>query len=94
MPSGYRLLVYKRDRRAKSGERFVKMYDYPSYSAHAMQDEIYSLKQRLYRPADGWRLDFEPMTRMVKNLMTGEMVEIDYRTPYCADPSSEAYWSA
>lgn len=93
MKSGHRLLVYKVDRRVKSGERFVEMYDYPNYSSSAMQDEIYSLKQKLYRPQDGWRLDFEPMTKMVKNLMTSEMIEIDYRTPYCSDPSSEAYWS-
>ena len=93
MAHGYRLLVYKTDRRTKTGERFVKVYDYPSYSGSAMQDEIYSLKQRLYRPQDGWRLDFEPMTKMVKNFMTGEMIEIDYRTPYCADPSAETYWS-
>ena len=92
--TGYRLLVFKKDRRTKTGERFVKMYDYPSYSGHAMQDEIYSLKQQLYRPADGWRLDWEPMTVMVKNLMTGEMVEIDYRDRGGAcDPSMERYWS-
>lgn len=93
MTYGYRLLVYKADRRRRDGQRLVEIKDYPGYSGTAMQDEIYSLKQRLYRPQDGWRLDFEPMTKMVKNLMTGEMIEIDFRTPYCADPSSERYWS-
>ena len=95
MAYGYRLFVYKRDRRTKSGERFVKSYDYPGYSGNAMMDECKHLKWTLYRPEDGWRLDWEPMTVMVKNLMTGEMVEIDYRDrggP--CDPSMERYWSA
>jgi len=94
MAYGYRLLVYKKDRRVKAGERFVKSYDYPGFSGHAMMDEIKDLKRLLYKPADGWRLDFEPMTVMVKNLMTGAMVEIDYRNvggP--CDPSMERYWS-
>lgn len=94
MTYGYRLLVYKTDRRTKSGVRFVKSYDYKNYSGSAMQDEIYSLKQRLYRPADGWHLDFEPLTAMVKNLMTGQMVEIDYKeVGGPCDPSTERYWS-
>jgi hypothetical protein len=55
---GYKLLVYKADRRAKSGERFVKEYLYEGYSGNAMMDEIKDLKRLLYKPADGWRLDF------------------------------------
>ena len=93
MTYGYRLLVYKADRRTKSGERFVNSYDYPNYSGNAMMDEIKDLKRQLYRPQDGWRLDFEPLTKIVKNLMTGADVEIDYRTPRSCDPSSELYWS-
>jgi hypothetical protein len=93
MTYGYRLFVYKADRRTKTGERFVKSYDYPNYSGNAMMDEVKYLKSQLYRPEDGWRLDFEPMTKIVKNLMTGEDVEIDYRTPRSCDPSSELYWS-
>lgn len=34
-----------------------------------------------------------PKTRKVRNLMSGEMVEIAYDTPLCCDPSSETYWS-
>lgn len=94
MPSGYRLLVHKRDRRTRDGWKLVLIKDYPSFSAHAMQDELYSLSRSVYKAADGFALDFEPMTRWVKNAMTGEMIEIDYRTPYCADPSSDSYWSA
>ena len=31
--------------------------------------------------------------RIVKNLMTGEDVEIDANTPWCCNPASETYWS-
>ena len=92
--TGYRLNVYKADRRVKTGERFVRSYEYPSYSGNAMMDEIFDLKQRLYKPADGWRLDFEPLTAMVRSLMTGELVLIDYRLRGTGcDPSMERYWT-
>jgi hypothetical protein len=32
-------------------------------------------------------------TKWVKNLMTGQMMEISSDTPRCCDPSTEAYWS-
>lgn len=32
-------------------------------------------------------------TKKVRNLMTGEEVEIDSNTPHCCDPSTETYWS-
>jgi hypothetical protein len=32
-------------------------------------------------------------TKMVKNLMTGQMVEIAADTPWCCNPASETYWS-
>lgn len=31
--------------------------------------------------------------KTVKNLMTGQMIEIDSDTPRCCDPSSELFWS-
>lgn len=32
-------------------------------------------------------------TKKVRNLMSGEMIEIPVDTPRCCDPSTEAYWS-
>jgi hypothetical protein len=32
-------------------------------------------------------------TKIVKNLLSGALVEIDIDTPLCCDPSSETYWS-
>lgn len=94
MTYGYRLTVHKTDGRTKTGLRFIASYDYPNYSGTAMQDEIYDLRQRLYPARDGWILDFEPMTVLVKSLMSGQDVEIDYRDRGgCCDPSTERYWS-
>ena len=95
MTYGYRLYIYKTDRRTKAGERLHGTYDYANYSGTAMMDEIKDLSWRLYPAREGWRLDFEPMTALVKSLMTGKDVEIDYRDlggP--CDPSTERYWSA
>ena len=33
------------------------------------------------------------VTRKVRNLMTGEMVDEDVNTPYCCSVASESYWS-
>ena len=35
----------------------------------------------------------QPQTKIVKNLMTGQPVEIDADTPWCCNPASETYWS-
>jgi hypothetical protein len=35
----------------------------------------------------------KPKTKLVKNLMTGEFVEIAADTPWCCNPASETYWS-
>lgn len=32
-------------------------------------------------------------TKRVKNLMTGQEIEIPSNTPRCCDPSSETYWT-
>ena len=32
-------------------------------------------------------------TKKVKNLMSGEEIEIPSNTPRCCDPSTETYWS-
>ena len=94
MQKGYRLKIYKVDRRYKAGERWFGDYDYPSWSQQAVVNEVRDLQQRLYRPADGWRIEVHPMTVTVRNLMTGKDVEIDSRDAGGpCDPSTERYWS-
>lgn len=43
---------------------------------------------------ESWfKLAYPVGMKTVKNLMTGQEVEIPTDTPYCCDPSSERYWS-
>ena len=90
----YCLRVFKKDRRFKSGERFVQSYIYSQTSAQWMAEEVSHLRRSLYRREDGWRLDYHPTTEWVTNLQTGKLVEIDYNSVGTAqDPSQERYWS-
>ena len=58
-------------------------------------------RTRLCRKA-GWSVDeldivdravYRAPTKIVKNLMTGELIEIPADTPRSCDPSSELFWS-
>jgi hypothetical protein len=42
---------------------------------------------------DKFRVEVVPTTKTVRNLMSGELVEIAHDTPRSCDPSSELYWS-
>lgn len=92
MTKGYRLSVYKMDRRLKTGRRFVKSYDYPTYDETGMRGEVVNLRS-LYPQYDGWILEYHPLTKTVVNLMSEKPVEIAYDTSGCCDPSTETYWS-
>ena len=90
----WELRVYKADRRCKNGERFVKPYTYTNWTREEMAEEVRVLRRDLYSQADGYRLEFEPYTTRVRNLVTGQEVEIrtaDRGT--CCDPSQERFWS-
>ena len=47
----------------------------------------------LYNPDKGWRFEWFPTMKTVKNLMTGKEVQIAHDTPRSCDPSTELYWS-
>lgn len=46
-----------------------------------------------YAIAEDWDFAENIEKKIVKNLMSGEPVEISVNTPLCCDPSSETYWS-
>ena len=56
MKQDHTLYIYKADKRTKSGERFVKSYDYKGFSGNAMMDEVKDLKQFTFKPADGYSI--------------------------------------
>jgi hypothetical protein len=88
----YTLYIYKADKRRKTGERLYSTTVWPVADDNAMRRTVAELFP-LYRPEDGFRFDWTPSTKIVKNLMTGADVEIAHDTPRSCDPSSELYWS-
>jgi hypothetical protein len=88
----YTLYIYKADRRTKTGERLFSTTVWPVADDNAMRRTVAELFP-LYRPEDGFRFEWTPQYKTVKNLMTGADVVIPTDTPRSCDPSSELYWS-
>ena len=55
---GYTLLVYKKDRRCRGGERFWRSFAYPHSSGHSMMEEVKELYNLGIYPRHKYRLDF------------------------------------
>ena len=89
----YTMYIYKRDRRCKSGERLVSTTVWQHRDAAEMHREVRELQYELWPVSQGYRIEFHPTTKTVRNLMTGQDIEIDRDTPRCCDPSSERFWS-
>ena len=92
MKQNYTMYIYKRDLRCKSGERLFSTTGWESRTEAGMRRECNELYD-LYPATKGWRFEYHPTTKVVKNLMTGKPVEIDRDTPWCCNPASETYWS-
>ena len=88
----YTMYIYKRDRRTKTGERLYSTTVWTNRDDNGMRREVAELFD-LYPPDQGWRFDWTPSMKTVKNLMTGLDVQIAHDTPRSCDPSSELYWS-
>lgn len=93
MKQNWTVYVYKADRRTKSGERIVSTTVWTDRTRETMENEVRGLRAQLYPTLADFRIEFIPTTKMVKNLISGEMVEIAHDTPRACDPSSELYWS-
>jgi hypothetical protein len=88
----YTMYIYKADKRTKTGERLFSTTVWTNRDDNGMRREVAALFD-LYPPSKGWRFDWTPSMKTVKNLMTGADVEIAHDTPRGCDPSSELYWS-
>lgn len=88
----YVLKIFKQDKRTKTGERFINSYEYDRKDDKSMEREIRELSG-MYSSKEGYRMEFAPKNKIVKNLMTGQDVEIDADTPWSCNPASETYWS-
>jgi hypothetical protein len=92
MKQNWTMYIYKRDRRCKSGERLFSTTVWADRDEAAMRRESNEVYE-LYPATKGWRFEYHPTTKTVKNLMTGKDVEIPADTPWCCNPASETYWS-
>lgn len=93
MKQTHTMYIYKTDRRTKTGERLVSTTVWQNRDSAEMHREVRELQYELWPKSKGFRIEFFPTTKTVKNLMTGEAVEIPHDTPRSCDPSSELYWS-
>lgn len=93
MKQDYTVYIYKADQRTKTGERAVSTTVWRDRDHAGMQREIQELRYELYPASKGFRIEFHPTMVTVKNLMTGQDVQIDRDTPWCCNPASETYWS-
>ena len=92
MKQDYTLYIYKADRRTKTGERLFSTTVWTGQDDNGMRRTVADLFP-LYRPEDGFRFDWTPAYKTVRNLMSGKDIQIPHDTPRSCDPSSELYWT-
>lgn len=93
MKQAHTVYIYKADRRTKTGERLVSTTVWQHRDAAEMAREVRELQYELWPVSRGFRIEFVPTMKTVKNLMTGKDIEIAHDTPRSCDPSSELYWT-
>jgi hypothetical protein len=92
MKQNHTMYIWKKDGRTKTGERLYSTTVWQDRDPAAMLREITELHQGL-DPRELFRIEAVPTMKTVRNLMSGQDIEIPHDTPRCCDPSSEAYWS-
>ena len=92
MKQDYTMYIYKTDRRTKTGERLVYTFVLQARDEAGMAREARELAD-VYPSAQGYRFEWFPAMKTVRNLMSGKEIQIATDTPRSCDPSSELYWS-
>lgn len=78
----------------KASTQILKTFDLESSAKRSATCMNRNAGDVYYTYADMETYEKRVVTRkQVKNLMTGETVEIESNTPHCCDPSTETYWS-
>ena len=93
MKVNHTMYIYKADKRCKSGERLLSTTVWQNRDAAEMAREVRELEYSTWPKSQGYRIEFVATMKTVKNLMTGQLIEIAHDTPRSCDPSSELYWS-
>lgn len=84
----YTVEIYRKDARKKTGERLVLKKDYDTVNRSMLEHTVKSTMQKSER----YEIHETFVTK--KNMMSGNLFEERYDTPYYCSPSSETYWSA
>ena len=84
----YTVVVFKFDKRTKSGEREVLRKDYDTDNLSILTHTV----KHTY-PASQFRTEIHETYVTRKNVMTGKEFQERFDTPYFCSPSSESYWS-
>ena len=92
MKQDYTMYIYKADKRCKTGERLFSTTVWQARDEAGMRRECNELYD-LYPATKGWRMEYFPSMKTVRNLMSGVDIQIPHDTPRACDPSSELYWS-
>jgi hypothetical protein len=93
MKPDHTMRIYKRDRRTKSGERLVSTTVWRHRDSAEMAREVRELHNSTWPQSQGFRIEFVPTMKTVRNLITGQLVEISPDRPRACDPSSELFWT-
>ena len=85
----YTVIIYKADKRTKSGERQVLYKDYDTTDRSMLEHTV----KHTWRASQGFRYEIHETYVVKRNLMGGAEFKERYDTPYYCSPSSESYWS-
>lgn len=85
----YTVIVYKKDKRTKSGERQVLYKDYDTDNLSMLEHTV----KHTWRVSQGFRYEIHQTMVTRTNLMGGAEYQERFDTPRYCSPSSEAYWS-
>jgi hypothetical protein len=85
----YTVIIYKKDKRTKAGERKVHYADYDTTDLSTLEHTV----KHTWRASQGFRYEIhETMVKRI-NMMGGKEYMERFDTPRYCSPSSEAYWS-
>jgi hypothetical protein len=84
----YTVIVFKFDKRTKSGEREILRKDYDTDNLSTLAHTV----KHTWVPSK-FRTEIHETYVTRKNMITGKEYQERFDTPYFCSPSSETYWS-
>jgi hypothetical protein len=85
----YTVIVFKADKRKKTGEREVLYKDYDTDNLSMLEHTV----KHTWRSSQGFRYEIHQTMVERTNMMGGGKYQERFDTPNYCSPSSESYWS-